>query len=408
GATDSAVPFDSLKLQLEYPTNIQMYGFSFNTTAGDLSLQGEVAYRPRDPLQVAVVDLAFAGFGPTLGYCHLKPGTALPSYSGGGTANGCLGTTGGMGISNSATPDNPAMTAYGNSDFINPDGSAGAYKDTFDLVVGAGVGSGRSFPSFIIPYRGMQSGTNPGSDPSKPYDHNNPGYIRGWEYFRTFQFNLGGTYIMGATDNPIGADQIITLFETGATWVPDMPSLDRLQFEAPGIYTHASAGADGSGFEFVNHPGVRPGIQPDGSYQQCGGTLGACRALGGQRQACSSIDDCSYGSDGLRFNPHQADPGLFPTKISAGYDMIMLVRYESVLPGISFENRIIWKHDVYGTAPGLATNFIEGRKNADLQIEMRYKSALAFDVGYTWFWGGGSQNLNRDRDQVRTFVKYQF
>src|SRR3546814_16021998 len=76
-----------------------------------------------------------------------------------------------------------------------------------------------------------------------------PGYIRGWENLDSYEFNLGSTYVMGATDtfNFIKADQIITLFEFGATWVPGLPSLDRLQLEAPGTFTQASAGAEGSG-----------------------------------------------------------------------------------------------------------------------------------------------------------------
>lgn len=365
-ATDSAIPFDTVQVQLEYPRNIQLYGLSFNTTAGDLSLQGEIAYRPKDPLQVAVVDVIFTGFAPTLGKCHLR-------------SSNCVGTTGGLGLG-----EGGSQRLYGSSDFLNPDGSPGDYTDTFDLVIGSAAGSGRSFPSYLEHYRQGTVGE---------YAPNS--YIRGYEYFQTFQFNLGGTYILGSTDNPFGADQIIILFETGATWVPGLPELDQLQLEAPGVYTHASAGADGSGFILADP--TQP-VSASNPYI----------AVGGQRQACSAIEDCSYGPDGLRFNPHQQDAEMFPDKISAGYDVIALIRYESVLPGISIQPQIIWKHDVYGTAPGLATNFVEGRKNADLLIETRYKSAFSFNVGYTWFFGGGSANLNRDRDFARVYAKYQF
>lgn len=183
--------------------------------------------------------------------------------------------------------------------------------------------------------------------------------------------------MLGATENPFGADQVIMLFETGATWVPDLPSLDVLQFEAAGTYTHASAGADGTGADR-------------------------------SRQACSSNPTCSFGPDGLRFNPTQQDRRYFPDKLSYGYVIITLIRYESVFPGISFQPTIILKHDVKGTAPGLATNFIEGRKQADVLLETRYKSALSFNVGGSFFTGGGPANLNRDRDALRAFVKYQF
>ncbi|AXQ30638.1 DUF1302 family protein [Solimonas sp. K1W22B-7] len=377
GTNDSAVPFDSLKVQLEYPENIKLFGVSFNTTLGDFSLQGEVAYRPDEPLQVDLEDLVFAGFGPTLSNCHVSPGCA-GSGSLTGAALGVLGPQfaglidqlvnvlgvdflGGIG----ANPDG-TVGWYPGSDYVDANGNPGAYSDTFDLIIGHLPGAGRAFPSFIIPYRGGVVGSNPGNS-----------YIRGWETFDTYQFNLGATHVAGATDNPFGADQVITLLELGATWVPGMPDLDRLQLEAPGTYTHASAGADGSG-------------------------------ANGSRQACSTNVACSYGPDGLRFNPHQQDLGGLPDKLSWGYVIISQVKYESVAPGISLMPQLTWKHDVNGTAPGLATNFVAGRKSGDLGLEIRYKSSLAFNLGYTWFTGGGPYNLYRDRDTARAYVRLQF
>src|SRR6185436_17656746 len=69
-ATSNAVPIDTVRFLLEYPEDIQMYGFSFNTTMGDLSLQGEIAYRPDMPLQVDTQDLTFHALGPMLSRCH--------------------------------------------------------------------------------------------------------------------------------------------------------------------------------------------------------------------------------------------------------------------------------------------------------------------------------------------------
>jgi len=273
---------------------------------------------------------------------------------------------------------------YPSSDYIvDADGTKGAYNDTFDLVVGHNTGSSRAFPSFITPYRGGAIGENPGSDFTKPYDHNNPGYIRGYEELGVFQFNFGATQVLGATDNWIGADQILGVLEVGATWVPELPPLDVLQFEAPGTLTHASAGADGSGSFYTD----------------------ATRA-----QACSTNPTCSYGPDGLRFNPHQADLDLYPDRFSWGYRLISIIRYESVYPGISLGPQIIWQHDMNGTAPQpLDTNFVEGRKSAAINFEIRYKSSLSINPGYTWFTGGkGASNTYRDRDFAQLYVRYQF
>jgi len=400
-ATSDPILFDTAKVQFEYPKNLKMLGFSFNTTLGEFSIQGELAYRPDLPLQVDVEDLVFAAYGPTLTRCHnpdisaSAPDRTGPCAGTGnftGTATQPLppelqslatqllpGAVGGIG-----TDPNGVTIAYGSSDFVvDGNDTPGAYNDTFDLVVGHAPGSARAFPSFVTAYRGGVIGENPGTNPNLPLDHRNPGYIRGYEQMQVYQLNLGATQVLGATDNFIGADQIINLFEVGATWIPGLPSLDQLQFEAPGTTTHASAGADGSGADYTDAT---------------------------RRQACSTNPTCSFGPDGLRFNPHQANLDLYPDKLSWGYRIITLIKYESVFPGISFQPMIVWQHDVSGTAPQpLDTNFVEGRKTASINIEARYKSALSIVPGYTWFTGGrDGANLLKDRDYAQVYVKYQF
>ncbi len=354
----SVVQLDSPMLVFEYPENIKLYGVSFNTTVGDYSVQGEVAYRPSLPLQVSIADLSFAALGPTLSRCH------DPDL-------GCFGTTAGSGFT-----EDGSRTFYGSSDFVDANGN-NPFPDTINLLVGHVPGSARSFPNFIVPYRGGVVGENPSTDLSQPLDRNNRGYIRGYETFDVLQYNFGFTRVLGATDNPIGADQVQIVGEIGATHVPGLPSLDVLQIEAPGVYTSATAGADGTGAD-------------------------------GSRQACSTVTTCSIGPDGLRFNPTQADLDAFVDKFSWGYRLITIIKYESVLPGISVQPFIVWSHDVSGTAPGPAENFVEGRKQVLANVETRYKSALSVTLGYGWYFGGGKYNLYSDRDFAQAFVKYQF
>ena len=357
-ATSDTVGFNNARLQLVYPEDIQLYGFSFNTSYGDYSFQGEVAYRPNLPLQIAVPDLAFAAFGPSLTACHHQ---------------NCLGSTVGLG-----TDANGNMVSYTNSN-ANPNAALGQ-GDTFDLAVGHIDGSARSFPNFVIPYRGGVVGDNPGCPKGLTDSQYNPSlacYIQGYEREQVYEFDFGVTRVLGNTDNPIGADQVLLLGEVGATYVPFLPPLDQLQFQASGADYAASAGADGSG-------------------------------ANGSRQACSTNPTCVVGPDGLRFNPHQQDPTGYPDKLSYGYRLIAITRYESVLPGISVQNQSIFAHDVAGTSPLVGDQFIAGRKTFATLFETRYKSALSFSVGYTWFWGGGIYNTTSDRDFAQFFVKYQF
>ncbi len=438
-ARSNAVPLDTEKLLIEYPEDIHLLGLSFATTAFGWSFQGEVAYRPNAPLQIDTEDLVFAGFGPTLSRCHdpdlerllvvdpLDPVVGLTQrlfdtiggLLGGslGVPNvlpvgrGCAGSTTGIGSTGDGSSPVGALSngaaIYAPSDYItDADGTPGAFNDTFDLAIGHAPGSARSFPAFVTPYRGVKAGENAPCEPEflgsqnrystdqttrrerNPnflgYNRSNPCYIQGYERMDTYQFNLGGTQVLGASDNPIGADQILFVFEIGATWVPDMPDLDELQFEAAGTYSHASAGADGTG--------------ADRSAQACSYDP----ATGAPRESCS------FGVDGLRFNPSQANLDLYPDPFSWGYVMIGILRYESVLPGISFAPQFIWQHNVNGTAPGPGENFIAGRKTMDLQIETRYKSNLAFYLGYTWYTGGAEANIYRDKDMARAFVRVQF
>jgi hypothetical protein len=354
----NAVALDGPQIVFEYPEDIQMYGFSFNTTLGDYSIQGEIAYRPKLPLQVSIADLSFAALGTTLTRCH-------------DPALGCFGSTAGSGFD-----ENGNRIIYGSSDFVAAPGQAG-FSDTINLLVGHVPGSARSFPNFIIPYRGGIVGENAPTDFNAPLDRNNPGYIRGHEAFEVYQFNFGFTRVYGNTENPFGADQIQFVGEFGATWIPGLPALDELQIDAPGVYTHASAGADGSGAD-------------------------------GSRLACSTVVTCSIGPDGLRFNPTQADKDAFVDDFSWGYRLIAIVKYEGIWGPVSMQPFIVWSHDVGGTAPGPAENFVERRKQALVNIETRYRSALSLTLGYGWHFGGGPYNLYRDRDYAQAFVKYQF
>jgi hypothetical protein len=381
-ATSNAVPIDTVRFQLEYPEDIHLFGFSFNTTVGDISLQGELAYRPDMPLQVDTQDLTFHALGPMLARCH-DAGTL-------GTGTCTSGSTGGTSTVDGVT--------YGSSDFIPYPGVTG-YNDTFDLAVGAGVGSARSFPSFIGSYRGIAPGETPPNS-----------YIRGWENFDVWQLNLGATYVQGATDNVIGADQLIWLFEVGAQFVPGLPNTDQLQIEAPGTHYHASAGADGSMTGNMQQDCAHTIDCSYGGYNPETGEIFTTGALGENcTQAMLDGTVANEGcGDGLRFNPHQQDADDYADKFSAGYVIVSLIRYESVLPGVSIAPLTLFQHDVVGTSTDVATQFSEGRMDIVMGLETRYKESFSFTPGYMWFTGGGSANLHRDRDQAFAYFKYLF
>ncbi len=347
---DNVVPLDQPDIFLEYPENRKMFGLSFNTTFGEYSFQGEVAYRPNLPLQVALVDVLFTGLGPTLSRCDHADIQ-------------CAGTTNSVGFTENGGNQ---YSLYPSNDYTIADGT-NPRPDTINLVVGSVPGSRRSFPSFLEAYRGVPLGETPPQS-----------YVQGWIPGKVLQFNIGATRVLGASENWVGADQVILLPEIAATWVTNMPDFDELQIEGPlSSYTHASAGADGSGAD-------------------------------GSRLACAATPTCTVGVDGLRFNPFQARRSAFATEFSWGYRLVALTRYESVFPGISIAPLFIWQHDISGNAPGPGGNFVEGRKTLFSILEIRYEKALSFNLIYNSFFGGGEDNVYQDRDNAGFFVKYQF
>lgn len=329
GANGDAFVLDTVQARLEYPENIDLYGMSFNTAFGDISLQGEVAFRPNQPLQIDDTDLAFA---------------ALQNIFPRGNGTGTTGDSYDFGLTGDLVSQMPGLPAA----LLN--------VGTLAQLPGARYG----VPDFVSAYRGLDPlGYTPGQ------------YIRGWETFKTANYNIGVTNVIGP-NNWIAADQIILIGEFGASQIFGLPDQDELQIEGPGTFTHASAGADGTG--------------ADGSQQSNSGVIGA---------------------SGIRFNPTQQKDG-FTTSFSWGYRVISLIRYENVLPGIGVEPTLVWMHDVHGVSPGPGENFVEGRKTVIANAVIRFSTALNAAIGYTAFFGGGSHNLLRDRDFAQVGLRYQF
>lgn len=204
------LPIDTLRVYLDYPEDIQMYGFSFNTNIGKLSLAGEYSFRPNVPLQVHLTDVIFAGLQPAFP----AEGFAIDPT---GLAAIITGTATALNL-------NPSQLA------AQFPGLAG---DVLLLSQASFPGAQQAVPSYLAMYRGLGR-------------INANQLITGYERMQVGQFDL--TAILAFSQNPFGADQIIQISEVGGTHVLNMPALDQLQFEGAGLYrTHYSPGADGTG-----------------------------------------------------------------------------------------------------------------------------------------------------------------
>lgn len=83
GGANAVHYLDTTTYQLVYPEDIQMYGFSFSSTVGDLSISGELAYRPNDVILSELGDnlVAYNALNAAL---LANGGTATAGAAGGG------------------------------------------------------------------------------------------------------------------------------------------------------------------------------------------------------------------------------------------------------------------------------------------------------------------------------------
>jgi hypothetical protein len=195
---------NTIKLLVDYPENIDMFGFSFNTNIGSWSLAGEYSFRPNVPMQIQVNDLAFAALQPTFPNVDQNVGTdAIP----------------GLG---------PILASLGiQEDFIRFPSARHAVPDYVETL-----------------YRGHSHIDANGNLISDVYGGQ---FIPGYERMKVGQFDF--TALQAFSNVPlIGADQLIFIGEVGGTQVFGMPSIDKLQFEGGGQgQSNHSAGADGTG-----------------------------------------------------------------------------------------------------------------------------------------------------------------
>lgn len=98
------------------------------------------------------------------------------------------------------------------------------------------------------------------------------------------------------------------------------------------------------------------------------------------------------------FIPYLLPNYELPTRTSWGYVVSAGLTYANVWSsGWNMTPQIDLAHDVKGTSPNTMP-FVEGRKAATLSLNFDRNSVWKANLGVTKYWGGGSNNLLRDRD----------
>lgn len=225
-----------------------------------------------------------------------------------------------------------------------------------------------------------------------PAVSNAPGeFIKGYESFPVGQGEM--TILSLAETNPFLADTWIRIMDIGFTKVFGLPDVSDLAF---------SGGFANSG----PLPGRRE-LDEDEN-----GEFDGIRSDGGANGGAGNGDGTSTAANNdnalavLNINPEQEDPDAFGTSFAWGYRFINVLTYERVLSG-TLEMTFAFFHDVNGTTPGPATNFIKDRKQVIWQNIFK-KGSYAFGATYAWQTGAGRRNFARDQDTFTVSAGYTF
>ncbi|MDE2149448.1 MAG: DUF1302 domain-containing protein [Gammaproteobacteria bacterium] len=178
-------------------------------------------------------------------------------------------------------------------------------------------------------------------------------YLRGWRRKKVSQLDFGLTKLFGPA-SWVGWDQLLVIAEVAGDRVHNLEDSSQLRYEGPLT--------------------VLPG-----NPQQA-------RLLGVPAQ----------------------DPSAYPTANSWGYKIVTKATYNNVLPGITLEPGLRWDHDVDGITPLPLGNFVRNSRAITPSLGWRYLNNLTGELSYTSYFGGGANNLFRDRDFFSAYVRYSF
>lgn len=126
----------ALGLYLEYPEDIKMYGFSFNSTIGTWGVQGDITYRPNQPVQLDTDQLTINA---------LRRGCVFEQITGGavGTVFGAQDTYSSAGCGSVASGGSIDITGYERTDIYTAQvGTTATYSASNPLVAVTGADLG--------------------------------------------------------------------------------------------------------------------------------------------------------------------------------------------------------------------------------------------------------------------------
>jgi hypothetical protein len=183
-------------------------------------------------------------------------------------------------------------------------------------------------------------------------------------------------------DQVLGGDRLAMVAEVGATYVPDLPSLDDARYGRSGAFGLGNAdGVDAGYAAFQTAAGGT------GTDDPCLTGYGA-----GQSGANSNSDNCT-------------DEG-YVTQLSGGIRFRAGLDYNNAFAGVNMTPNVAISYDA-GNGPEPGAQFIDQRLTTAIGVKFVYQNQTQVSVNYTQF-DGGDYNTVKDRDNIALSASYSF
>jgi hypothetical protein len=119
----------------------------------------------------------------------------------------------------------------------------------------------------------------------------------------------------------------------------------------------------------------------------------------------SSLTYSAYDGSIRQFTGSGANTSM--DRNAYGYTLTFSGTWNNVYAGVNLSPYIVFKDDFEGVSH-MTGRFNEGAKAHTLGLRANYLSSLQAEVQYTSFYGAGTANRARDRDNVGVNIKYSF
>ncbi|MBL4880782.1 MAG: DUF1302 domain-containing protein [Oleispira sp.] len=240
--------------------------------------------------------------------------------------------------------------------------------NAFELILaGLALPSSRLYQDRLAEVGGIENSTAP---------YSNGGQLAGsvLEGYDEMDIWQAQVTVIHFFDQVLGADRLSVVGEIGATYVPDLPSLD------DGRYGRSGA------FGLGNAIDVDPVAQAPGA------------------DACVT----GYGDSGsgANSNTNNCTSKGYVDQLSGGIRLRAGIDYNNAFAGVNMTPKMSLAYDI-GNGPEPGSQFIDERLVASVGVRFVYLNQTQVSIDYTNF-SGGDHNTAKDRDNIALSASYSF